>query len=327
MKKFLFLFFLPCPLIADPSPAAEGDGGAPFDEKAAAAPATPKDLPWQQFYNDGREHYYKNDFGRAHQHFSEALRKCPKPEDQEQIFYNLGNTCYRQSQLLKDEDPQKVPVLEQSVQNYRSALSLDKEAKDTQNNLKMAEKELDRVRKKQNDNKDNNDNNDGHGKDNKGNQDNKSSNDNNNNKDNKDNKNSNDNKDNRNDQQGKNDNKDQNQGQQNQGQQNPENKDPQDQKEQNQPQGQSNPQNQPQQQQESPDKNQESPSSSQPQPNNPNPQQQPPKPQAGDQAPQPEQDPKKQEIENILKKAANSERMFPQANQAGATNEPILKDW
>lgn len=290
---------------------------SPFDE-AVSVPAISKALTWQQSYNDGREDYYKNDFERAHQHFSEALRKCPKPEDQEQIFYNLGNTCYQQSQLLKDEDPQKVQTLTQSVQNYRSALSLDKEAKDTPNNLKMAERELNRVRKKQNDNKDNNDNNDGSNKNNKGNKDNKSSNDNNNN--------NKDNKDNRNDQQEKNDNKDQNQGQQNQGQQNPENKDPQDQKEQNQPQDQSNPQNQPQQQQESPDKNQESPSSSQPQPN-PNAQQQHPKPQAGGQAPQPGQDPKEQEIKNILKKAANSERMFPQANQAGTMDEPILKDW
>ena len=104
---------------------------------------------WDGSYNLGREHYLNENYEAANKSFSEALKKCPQPDKQEQIFYNLGNTYYQQAQPLPNEDPTKVSMLEQSVQNYESALALNPKAEDTAHNLKLVKKLLKKLKKEQ----------------------------------------------------------------------------------------------------------------------------------------------------------------------------------
>ena len=103
---------------------------------------------WQGHYNLGRMYYQNSDLENAEKSFSESIQHCEQPEHQESILYNLGNTYFKQAEKAP-EDQQKIPLLEKSVQNYEGAVALNKEAEDTQHNLEVAKKWLERLKKKQ----------------------------------------------------------------------------------------------------------------------------------------------------------------------------------
>lgn len=103
---------------------------------------------WQGHYNLGRMHYQNSDLGNAEKCFTESIQHCEQPENQESILYNLGNTYFKQAEQAP-EDQQKIPLLEKSVQNYEGAVALNKDAEDTQHNLAVAKKWLERLKKKQ----------------------------------------------------------------------------------------------------------------------------------------------------------------------------------
>ena len=103
---------------------------------------------WQGYYNLGRYYYQQEDFSAAESSFASALEKCQKPELQEAIFYNLGNTYFQQADDTENKE-EKIPLLEKSIQNYESALSLNPEAEDTKHNLELAKKELEKLKKEQ----------------------------------------------------------------------------------------------------------------------------------------------------------------------------------
>ena len=103
---------------------------------------------WQGHYNLGRYHYQQEEYASAESSFSTALEKCQKPELQEAIFYNLGNTYFQQADDAENKE-EKIPLLEKSIQNYESALSLNPEAEDTKHNLELAKKELEKLKKEQ----------------------------------------------------------------------------------------------------------------------------------------------------------------------------------
>jgi len=109
---------------------------------------------WEGDYNLGREYYFNNDYENAREHFSSALKKSSQ-EQQEPIFFNLGNTYFQQAQT--GDTQQKIQLLEKSIQNYESALAWNQNAHDTKNNLRLAQKQLNEL-KKQNDDKEDQDN-------------------------------------------------------------------------------------------------------------------------------------------------------------------------
>lgn len=108
---------------------------------------------WEGHYNLGCMHYQNSDLGKAEESFSKAIQCCKQPEHQESILYNLGNTYFREAEAVS-EDQQRIPLLEKSVQNYEGAAALNKDAEDTQHNLATAKKWLERLKKKQEQQKD-----------------------------------------------------------------------------------------------------------------------------------------------------------------------------
>ena len=87
------------------------------------------------------------DYNAAQQSFSQALRNCSDPKEQEKIFYNLGNAGFRFSQSQSVD--QQVLGFKESLQNYENALAIDKEAKDTQHNIEVVKRYLKRAEKQQ----------------------------------------------------------------------------------------------------------------------------------------------------------------------------------
>lgn len=149
---------------ADKTPAkASAKGATPLPDAAspnAPAPnAEPKEIKelksycksnpddWAGFYNLGIEQYKLMDYNAAQQSFAQALRNCADPKEQERIFYNLGNAGFRFSQSQSVD--QQVLGFKESLQNYENALAIDKEAKDTQNNIEVVKRYLKRAEQQQ----------------------------------------------------------------------------------------------------------------------------------------------------------------------------------
>ena len=117
---------------------------------------------WEGDYNLGREYYFNNDYENAKEHFSKALKNASQ-EQQEPIFFNLGTTYFQEAQTGNTQE--KIQLLEKSIQNYESALSWNQNAHDTQNNLKLAQKQLNDLKKKQQNKKESDDKSESNNKD------------------------------------------------------------------------------------------------------------------------------------------------------------------
>ncbi|MDR0647374.1 MAG: tetratricopeptide repeat protein [Puniceicoccales bacterium] len=103
---------------------------------------------WQGHYNLANVHYKEEAFNEAQTSYEQALEKCTLPQDQESIFYNLGNTYYRQFQQTQDAK-QQMASLEKSIKFFESALALNPKAADAQHNLEIAKKALEKLKKNQ----------------------------------------------------------------------------------------------------------------------------------------------------------------------------------
>lgn len=112
---------------------------------------------WEGHYNLGRLHYQNSDLENAEKCFSESIQHCEQPEHQESILYNLGNTYFRKAEKAP-ADPDKISLLEKSIQNYDGAAALNKNAEDVQHNLNVAKKWLEKLKKKQKQQQNNNNN-------------------------------------------------------------------------------------------------------------------------------------------------------------------------
>ena len=222
---------------------------------------------WQGFYNLGREDYQAADFKNAEENFSTALQKCSEPNLQESIFYNLGNTYFKQfSEAAKE---QQIPILEKCIKK----------------NLEIAKKLLEQLKKEQQQ------------------QQNKKNDQDKNKSDKKEDKK--DSSEQKNQQQNSNSDKKDEQQNQQQNQQSSSNSDKKDEQEEQQ-QNSSTPDNQ-----------------------NPQPQKQKAKPAGNFEQQKVPQTPKQQEMENILQKEKNNERILP-INFSKNQNIPqdkVLKDW
>ncbi|MDR2769044.1 MAG: hypothetical protein LBB19_00580 [Puniceicoccales bacterium] len=103
---------------------------------------------WQGHYNLANIHYKEEAFGEAQISYEQALEKCTRPQEQENIFYNLGNTYYRQFQQTQDAK-QQIASLEKSIKFFESTLALNAEAEDARHNLEIAKKALEKLKKDQ----------------------------------------------------------------------------------------------------------------------------------------------------------------------------------
>ena len=160
---------------ASPGSAEEaynkGDFAAAAKEYADAAQRDPK-KPVLAF-NAGTAAYRAGEFPQAAKAFQQSISRVPSGDaqrlaDQEDAYYNLGNTLYRSGQSTEKSAAQTtLETWNQAVKAYDTALQLRPDDADSKYNRDFVKRKIDELKQQQNNQNQNNQNN----KDNKDNKD------------------------------------------------------------------------------------------------------------------------------------------------------------
>jgi Ca-activated chloride channel homolog len=143
----------------------KGDFATAEREYAAAAKRDPK-KPVLQF-NAGTAAYRAGQYPQAAQAFQESISRAPSGDakrlaDQEDAYYNLGNTLYRTGQKTEESSPQQtMQTWKQAVKAYETALQLrpdDADSKFNRDFVKRKIHDLDQKQPPQNQNQQQNQN-------------------------------------------------------------------------------------------------------------------------------------------------------------------------
>jgi Ca-activated chloride channel family protein len=140
----------------------KGDFVTAAKEYAAAAKRDPKKPTLQ--YNAGTAAYRAGQFPQAAQAFQDSISRAPSGDakrlaDQEDAYYNLGNTLYRTGQKTEEQSPQQtIQTWEQAVKAYDTALQLRADDADSKYNRDFVKRKIDELKKKQNQDQDKNQN-------------------------------------------------------------------------------------------------------------------------------------------------------------------------
>jgi Ca-activated chloride channel family protein len=121
---------------------------------AAAAQRDPK-KPIQQF-NTGTAAYRAGQFPQAVQAFQQSISHAPSADlkrlaNQEDAYYNLGNSLYRSGQKTAEADSQAtLQKWTQAVNAYETALQLRPDDADSKYNRDLVKRKIDELQNKQN---------------------------------------------------------------------------------------------------------------------------------------------------------------------------------
>jgi len=132
----------------------KGDFVTAASEYAAAAKRDPKE-PVLQF-NAGTAAYRAGQFPQAAQAFQESISRAPSGDskrlaEQEDAYYNLGNTLYRTGQKTEQSAPQQtLETWNQAVKAYDTALQLRRDDADSKFNRDFVKRKIDELKQKQN---------------------------------------------------------------------------------------------------------------------------------------------------------------------------------
>lgn len=132
----------------------KGDFVTAAREYAAAAQRDPK-KPALQF-NVGTAAYRAGQFPQAAQAFQESISRAPSGEaqrlaDQEDAYYDLGNTLYRTGQKTEESAPeQTLQTWTQAVKAYETALQLRADDADSKFNRDFVKRKIAELKQKQN---------------------------------------------------------------------------------------------------------------------------------------------------------------------------------
>jgi Ca-activated chloride channel homolog len=124
----------------------KGDYVTAQQEYAAAAKRDPK-KPVLQF-NAGTAAYRAGQFPQAAQAFQESISRAPSGDakrlaDQEDAYYNLGNTLYRTGQKTEQSSPQQtMQTWTQAVKAYDTALELRPDDADSKYNRDFVKRKI-----------------------------------------------------------------------------------------------------------------------------------------------------------------------------------------
>jgi Ca-activated chloride channel family protein len=143
---------------ASPGSAEEayqkGDFAAAAKEYAAAAQRDPK-KPVLAF-NAGAAAYKAGQFPQAAKAFQQSISRAPAGDaqrlaDQQDAYYNLGNTLYRTGQSTETSAPQTtLEAWNSAVKAYDTALQLRADDADSKFNRDFVKRKIDELQKKQN---------------------------------------------------------------------------------------------------------------------------------------------------------------------------------
>ncbi len=132
----------------------KGDFITAEHEYAAEAQRSPK-KPVLQF-NAGTAAYRAGQFPEAAKAFQEAISRAPSGDagrlaDQEDAYYNLGNTLYRTGQRTEESAPQQtMQTWTQAVKAYDTALQLRPDDADSKFNRDFVKRKIKELEQKQN---------------------------------------------------------------------------------------------------------------------------------------------------------------------------------
>jgi Ca-activated chloride channel family protein len=132
----------------------KGDFATAEHEYAAEAQRSPK-KPVLQF-NAGTAAYRAGQFPEAAKAFQEAISRAPSGDaarlaDQQDAYYNLGNTLYRTGQKTEESSPQQtMQTWTQAVKAYETALQLRPDDGDSKFNRDFVKRKIEELKQKQN---------------------------------------------------------------------------------------------------------------------------------------------------------------------------------
>jgi Ca-activated chloride channel family protein len=129
---------------------------------AAAAPGDPKN-PVLEF-NTGTAAYRAGRFPQAAQAFQQSIARAPSSDlkrlaDQQDAYYDLGNTLYRAGQKTEQSSPQEtLQKWTEAVKAYETALQLRADDADSKFNRDLVKRKIDALKQQQNPNQNQNQN-------------------------------------------------------------------------------------------------------------------------------------------------------------------------
>jgi Ca-activated chloride channel homolog len=118
---------------------------------ARAAGADPEDP-----YNAGTAAYRAGQFPRAAQSFQQSISRAPSSDlkrlaDQQDAYYDLGNTLYRTGQKTEKSSPQEtIQKWTEAVKAYETALQLRADDADSKFNRDLVKRKIDALKQEQN---------------------------------------------------------------------------------------------------------------------------------------------------------------------------------
>jgi Ca-activated chloride channel family protein len=115
-----------------------------YQVAAAQAPGKP-----ELEFNVGSAAYKAALFDKSAAAFQQSL-KTDQVKLQQDTYYNLGNTQYRQGQKTEKTNPQQtIPIWQQAVQSYEAALQLKADDADARYNRDLVKRKLEQLQKQQ----------------------------------------------------------------------------------------------------------------------------------------------------------------------------------
>ncbi|MCJ7684332.1 MAG: tetratricopeptide repeat protein, partial [Desulfobacteraceae bacterium] len=125
----------------------KGEYSLAVKEYKAAAEKTPDNAQLQ--FNLGAATYKEKKYKEALKAFQTAMKIKEVPL-QNKVYYNMGNTLYRQGEETEKLKPQEtIKHWEESIKAYEGALKLDTDDKDARFNQEYVKKKLEVLKKKQ----------------------------------------------------------------------------------------------------------------------------------------------------------------------------------
>jgi len=149
----------PEPHSASPTPGAPGAPGAPRARVPGAVPTNPT-----QAYNSGTQAYRSGQFPQAAQAFQQSISHAVSSDakrlaDQEDAYYNLGNSLYRTGQKSEQSGPQEaLQKWNDAVKAYETALQLRPDDADSKYNRDLVKRKIAKLQQQQNQNQNQNQN-------------------------------------------------------------------------------------------------------------------------------------------------------------------------
>jgi len=125
----------------------QSDFAAAEQQYQAAAAKTPDNAELQ--FNFGSAAYKAAMFDKAAEAFQKSL-KSDQVNLQQETYYNLGNTQYRQGQQTEKAKPQQTMTdWQQAIQSYEAALQLKPDDSDSRYNRDLVKKKLEKLQQQQ----------------------------------------------------------------------------------------------------------------------------------------------------------------------------------